>query len=283
MSAPRWLEQMLHYYGVPFETHQHAPVHSASELAEAEHVSGYRVIKPVFLNQRGRPITVVVPSCGRVDLAAVEQVIGGPRPRLATEAEIADWFRFCPPGAAPPLRLRADQLMLMDRSLAQLKRIYFAAGRFDLAISMRFRDWWRVVRPGVGHFQRMLRSEASSPLLIVEDESDTNSLLCQLLERDGFECCGVTDGAAALKMVSHRRPAAVLLDLMLPDISGYEVFTRMRSGSLRTPPVIVVSALDDEDSRRRCRDLGADAYISKPFAPQTLFEEVVAALDDDHR
>jgi CheY-like chemotaxis protein/prolyl-tRNA editing enzyme YbaK/EbsC (Cys-tRNA(Pro) deacylase) len=282
MSAPRWLERIIDYYGVPFERHDHAPVHCASKLAHAEHVSGYQVIKPVFLKQNGRPVTVVLPSCERVDIAAAEGVLGGARLRLASEAEIAGWFKNCAAGAVPPLRLRSDQVMLMDRSVAQLKRIYFAAGNADTAISMRFRDWWRMVRPGVGHFSTQRAApQTPSQVLVVEDESDMNNLLCQLLERDGFECRGVTDGTEALKMVSDRRPSAVLLDLMLPDISGFEVFSRMRARSLRTPPVIVVSALDDDISRQRCHELGADAYLSKPFSPHTLVEEVVAALADD--
>lgn len=282
MSLSKWLTDAFRYYGIGYQEHQHLPVWSASRLAHAEHVSGYQTIKPVFLNQQGRPVTVVVPSCCRVNVAATQCLLGGAPLRLATEEEISGWFKGCDAGAVPPVRMRSDQIMLMDRAVAHLGRILFAAGQPDVAVSMRFRDWWRMVRPGSGRFAAQADSNARrAPLLVVEDESDMNQLLCQLLERDGFACRGVTEGEQALAEVADRRPSAVLLDLMLPDISGFEVFARMRRHSLRTPPVIVVSALDDEVSRERCREMGADAYLSKPFSPQALMDEVAAAVADD--
>ena len=60
-------------------------------------------------------------------------------------------------------------------------------------------------------------------MLIVEDEAETNQLLCQLLQREGVVCQGVEAGGKALAAVGERRPAAILLDLMLPDMSGLEM------------------------------------------------------------
>jgi twitching motility two-component system response regulator PilG len=270
---------------VSYEEHHHVPVFSASRLAQIEHVSGYRVAKTVFLASRYGPVTVVLPAASRLDLVRVEAVVGPCDLRLATEAEIGAWFKGCQPGTVPPLRLRADQLILMDRSLAHMGQLVFAAGTPEVSIAMRFRDWWRVVRPGVGRFAVPARrpGELDQPptVLVVEDEADTNELLCHLLERKGFACRGVDHGARALAVASEVRPAAILLDLMLPDMSGFDVYERLqRLGRLARTPVIMVTALDDEGSRQRGRQLGADAYLTKPFRPETLVTELQHALAD---
>src|SRR5207237_205488 len=157
-------------------------VHSASHLAHAEHVPGNRVAKCVFVSAFGRPVTVALPANCRLDPASVQAVIGG-EPRLATEAEITAWFPNCAPGCVPPLRLRPDQSILMDRALAHLGNIVLPACTPVESIQMRFRDWYRVVRPGVGRFALPREQEAAAPptVLVVEDEAETNWLLCKLL------------------------------------------------------------------------------------------------------
>src|SRR5690242_2170669 len=99
MAVPRWLKHILAHYGVAYEERRHLPVFSASHLARTEGVSGFRVAKTVFLAAGGRPVAVVLPSCLRLDLGRVEAVLGGGDLRLATKAEIAGWFKGCPPEA----------------------------------------------------------------------------------------------------------------------------------------------------------------------------------------
>jgi DNA-binding response OmpR family regulator len=152
-------------------------------------------------------------------------------------------------------------------------------------VVVRFRDWYRAVRPGVGRFIKPLNGNGnghSSPtILVVEDEADTNELLCRILERQGLVCRGAQEGKQAIVLASETSPSAILLDLMLPDVSGFEVYEQLRrTGPLRRIPVIVVTALDDEASRQRGRQLGADAYLTKPFLPQQLIDEVREALAD---
>jgi Ala-tRNA(Pro) deacylase len=284
MPVPLWLARILDHYQVPYEYHEHPPVHSASHLAHAEHVPGGRVAKPVFLVTGRWLITVVLPASARVDMGRVQQVVGAADLRMASEVEILARFKGCEPGAVPPLRLRADQILLMDRSLAHFRTITFAAGTSAGAITMRFRDWYRMVRPGVGRFaQGSPPNGRTTPptVLVVEDEHDTNDLLCRLLEREGFACRGAEDGGRALAMARELRPTAILLDLMLPDMSGFEVYERLRqSGPLKAPPVVVVTALDDEGARQRGRQLGAEAYLTKPFAPDVLLRELQGILAD---
>src|SRR5262249_9963243 len=105
MSVPRWLSAILNHYRVPFTECRHTPVFSASELAEAEHLPGHGVARAVFLSARGRPVAVVLPASARLELERVEAVLGEEL-RLATEQEIAHWFKGCRPGCVPPLRLR---------------------------------------------------------------------------------------------------------------------------------------------------------------------------------
>ena len=71
MAVPCWLGRLLRHYGVPYEVHHHRPVHSASHLAHAEHVSGHRVAKCVFVTAFGRPVSVVLPASRRLDPGAL--------------------------------------------------------------------------------------------------------------------------------------------------------------------------------------------------------------------
>jgi CheY-like chemotaxis protein len=284
MAVPRWLTQLFHHYQVPFEVHHHLPVHSATQLAHAEHVSGHRVAKPIFLAAGTRPLTVVLPASARLDLPRVQAIAGKNPLRFASEDEIAEWFKGCEPGSVPPVRIRSDQLVLMDRSLAHIGDLLFAAGSSEDAVSLRFRDWYRMVRPGVGRFalvERNGKSHAHPTVLVVEDEHDTNQILCRLLERAGYTCRGVEDGRDALRLARELRPDAILLDLMLPDMTGFDLCEQLRrSGPMKRPPVVVVTALDDDGSRQRGRELGADAYLTKPFPPETLMREIHGALAD---
>ena len=285
MSVPLWVKRILDHTGVPYREHHHPPVASASHLARAEHVPGRRVAKIVLLAAGKRPVAVVLPAPARLDLGRVKAVLGEEDLRLATEAEIGTWFKGCEPGSVPPLRLRGDECILMDRSLAHLGPLLFPAGRQEEAVEVFFRDWYRAVRPGVGRFARPANGFGDGPaaptVLVVEDESDTNQLLCRLLEREGIVCHGVEEGSQALAVAQAMRPSAILLDLMLPGMSGFEVYEQLRrTGSIKRIPCIVVTALDDEASRQRGQQLGADAYLTKPFAPQALVSEVHQLLAD---
>jgi CheY-like chemotaxis protein/prolyl-tRNA editing enzyme YbaK/EbsC (Cys-tRNA(Pro) deacylase) len=284
LAVPHWLKRILQHYGVPFEERHHPRTWSASHLAHAEHISGRHVAKTVVLALRGRPLSIVLPAAALVDLGRVADVVGGSDLRFASEAEIARWFKGCQPGSVPPLKLRAGHHVIMDRSFARLGKMLFPAGTQEDAVIVQFRDWWRMVQPGVGRFALLFHAEAAPvrpTVLVVEDEHDTNDLFCRLLEKAGFDCFAAEAGQQALSMAARVRPSAVLLDLMLPDMSGFDVYERMRCpGSLRRPPAVIVSALDDEASRQRGASLGADAFLTKPFLPQTVVTELRSILAD---
>jgi CheY-like chemotaxis protein len=285
MAVPHWFQRILNHYEVPFEEIQHPPTYSAAHLAQTLHVSGRRVAKTVFLAAAGRPVAVVLPANTQVDPDRVAVVLGEGPVRFASEAEMAAWFKGCEPGAVPPLRLRGDEQILMDRSLAHFGKMVLPAGTLQVAVSVPFRGWYRMVRPGTGRFARPANGRpnggATPTVLVVEDEPDTNLLLCRLLEKEGIPCRGATDGGQALTLAAEVQPAVILLDLMLPDMTGFDVYERLRkSGPLKRTPVVVVTALDDPSSRERGRQLGADAYLTKPFLPEALVEELHEALAD---
>src|SRR5207244_5863706 len=103
--------------------------------------------------------------------------------RLASEAEIACWFKGCQLGTVPPLRLRADEEIVMDRSLAHLGSILIPAGTREDALILRFRDWYRLVRPGIGRFALPRHGYAipkSPPAVVVTvDEEEMSRVMCR--------------------------------------------------------------------------------------------------------
>lgn len=114
--------------------------------------------------------------------------------------------------------------------------------------------------------------------LIVEDEPDANTLLSMLVRMRGYHTESALGGAEALQRLDARRPDVVLLDLMLPDLSGYEVCRAIKAGRETTLiPVVVVSAARVEENEARCYAVGANDYIPKPYTPDQVFRALSAA------
>ena len=116
-------------------------------------------------------------------------------------------------------------------------------------------------------------------VLIVEDEAPLVTLLRYNLEREGFEVAEAGDGEEALLRVAETRPDAVLLDLMLPNVSGLEVCRQLRrSPATRSVPIIMLTARGEEPDRVRGLNSGADDYVVKPFSPSELIARVRAVI-----
>jgi two-component system alkaline phosphatase synthesis response regulator PhoP len=113
-------------------------------------------------------------------------------------------------------------------------------------------------------------------VLIVEDEPEIAGLLRSHLEPEGFRVRAVRDGEAALREVEQAVPDLVILDLVLPRLSGFEVSRRIRETSL--VPIIMLTARDEEDDRISGLEQGADDYITKPFSPREVVARVQAVL-----
>jgi two-component system, OmpR family, phosphate regulon response regulator PhoB len=119
-----------------------------------------------------------------------------------------------------------------------------------------------------------------SPLiLVVEDESALVTLLRYNLEREGFRVAEARDGEEALLAAREQKPDLVLLDWMLPLLSGLEVCRQMRRmPETRSVPIIMLTARGEEGDKLRGLDSGADDYVTKPFSPSELVARIRAAL-----
>jgi DNA-binding response OmpR family regulator len=114
-------------------------------------------------------------------------------------------------------------------------------------------------------------------ILVVEDEEAIVSVLRMYLTREGFTVHAVGDGVRAVADVRRLRPTAVILDIGLPGLDGFEVCRQLREGGDWTP-ILVVTARDDEPDRVLGLELGADDYITKPFSPRELVARLKAVL-----
>jgi len=116
-------------------------------------------------------------------------------------------------------------------------------------------------------------------ILVVEDEAALVTLLRYNLEREGFRVAEARDGEEALLMAREQKPDLVILDWMLPLLSGLEVCRQLRRGpDTRSVPIIMLTARGEEGDKLRGLDSGADDYVTKPFSPSELIARIRAAL-----
>jgi len=114
------------------------------------------------------------------------------------------------------------------------------------------------------------------PILVVDDDPKIVSLICLYLEREGYATISAHDGDTALQLTLKHSPALVILDLMLPGLSGFEVCKRMRQRS--DVPVLMLTARVQEEDKIAGLSLGADDYMTKPFSPGELVARIKAIL-----
>ena len=116
-------------------------------------------------------------------------------------------------------------------------------------------------------------------VLIVEDEAALVTMLRYNLEREGFSVCAASDGEEALVQIAERKPDVVLLDWMLPLVSGIEVCRQIRRApASRTLPIVMLTARGEEGDRIRGLNSGADDYVVKPFSPAELIARLRAVM-----
>jgi len=118
-------------------------------------------------------------------------------------------------------------------------------------------------------------SEATR-ILVCDDEPQILRALRVILRDAGYEAVTATGGEEALDAAAVKPPAAAIVDLMLPDIDGIEVTKRLREWS--EMPIIVLSAVGEEEAKVRALSAGADDYVTKPFGPPELVARLEAAL-----
>ena len=120
----------------------------------------------------------------------------------------------------------------------------------------------------------------NEPILIVEDDPHTAALVRTYMEREGFMVMHAANGRDALRLARERRFCFVILDIMLPEIDGWEVCRRLRTFS--DVPILMLTAREEEVDRVSGLAIGADDYVVKPFSPRELVERVKAILRRVH-
>jgi DNA-binding response OmpR family regulator len=108
-------------------------------------------------------------------------------------------------------------------------------------------------------------------VLVVEDDPEVNELVGAYVEIAGFSYESAPNGYVALAKVKQHKPAMILLDVMLPDLDGFDICRRLKSEpGTRDIPVVMLTALDRDEYRQRGRQCGAAAFLTKPFDPDHL-------------
>ncbi len=120
-------------------------------------------------------------------------------------------------------------------------------------------------------------TQTEARLLVVEDDPNILELLSASLRFAGFEVTTAMSGSAAVVAAKDRRPDLVVLDVMLPDLDGFEVIRMLREGGARTP-VVFLTARDATDDKIRGLTLGGDDYVTKPFSLEELTARIRAVL-----
>lgn len=113
-------------------------------------------------------------------------------------------------------------------------------------------------------------------VLVVDDEPRMIHFIRLNLEHDGYEVIEATSGTEALEQLRDRLPDLILLDVMMPDMDGFETLQLLRE--ISTVPVIMLTAKGEEEDRVRGLELGADDYITKPFSPREMVSRVRAVI-----
>ena len=137
-------------------------------------------------------------------------------------------------------------------------------------------DFWSEETPAMSAMQRNQLYEGR-PVLIIEDDRKSSELLTLFLRRAGFNTMAAFDGREALALASTNPPLCVVLDVMLPDVDGWEICRRLRSFS--NVPILITSGQGQAADKVKGLTLGADDYIAKPFS----FEELAARIKATRR
>jgi len=131
---------------------------------------------------------------------------------------------------------------------------------------------------------RVMGLSSGFRVLVVDDDPDMSEFLAHMLRAEGMDATTATDGEEGIAKVHAEAPDLVLLDVMMPGLSGFEVCARLKSDEATAMvPIVLVTALDDSASRVRGIEAGADDFLSKPFRARALSARLQAVLSRSGR
>jgi len=114
-------------------------------------------------------------------------------------------------------------------------------------------------------------------ILMIEDDAEISRLTSMYLAQEGFDTVIIDDGLAAIQAIRSYAPDLIILDLLLPNISGVEICKQART--FYTGPIVILSANDDDSVKFSLLNLGADVFLAKPLRPEFLVTSIHALLD----
>ena len=141
------LEEFLKDHNVRYEKHTHPVAYTSQQLADAEHVSGYMVAKPVIVKGASEFAMCVITAPAHLDLKRAAEALNEKEVRLATEPEMADLFPGCELGAEPPIGTMFGMKTVVDEVLKEDEYLVMQAGTHTESVRVSFEDWERVCRP----------------------------------------------------------------------------------------------------------------------------------------
>jgi adenylate cyclase len=180
------------------------------------------------------------------------------------------------------LKASADQLLAQIDTMVLLGRYEEPGLDHDDGLARQLdivADVLRTVQPLLAG-SAVQETVRSSRILVVDDNAANRDVLARRLTREGHQVVTAANGASALELVARQEFDLVLLDLIMPEMSGFEVLRRLKAAQhTGDVPVIVISALDELDSVVRCIEAGAEDYLTKPFNPVLLRARIGASLE----
>ena len=115
-------------------------------------------------------------------------------------------------------------------------------------------------------------------VLIADDEPSIRTVVARILEQD-YVVLEATNGREAVDIAGRERPDAILMDLMMPEVDGYTACSQIKADqATKMIPIIILTAVGHEFNRKFATEMGADAYITKPFTPQVLQDAIALLL-----
>lgn len=121
-------------------------------------------------------------------------------------------------------------------------------------------------------------------ILVIDDNADIRDLLAFVLQKENYEVSTVPDGVSGLTLIKENKPDLIILDVMMPEFSGFEVLEAVRTdkdSKVRVIPVLMITSKSSTADIDQALELGANSYIVKPFRPANLVQKVNALLGNE--